>query len=64
MHFGDRIHISSSHYPIPASLCTLLSVAFKQIWALLVPVQRIPSFLEDRVAIFSARERVVFVASQ
>lgn len=27
-----------------------------------MPVQRIPSFLEDRVAIYLARERVVFVA--
>jgi hypothetical protein len=40
----------------------LLSVAFKQIWALLVPVQRILLFLEGHVAIYSARERVVFVA--
>lgn len=29
---------------------------------MLVPAQRIPSFLEGRVAISSARERVVFVA--
>jgi hypothetical protein len=42
----------------------LLSVAFKQIWALLVPVQKILLFLEGHVAIYSARERVVFVASQ